>query len=129
MSAAEASQRLDKWLWAARFFKTRSQAQDAVKGGKVHVDGARVKPAHNIRVGQQLKITRGEVVFRVSVAQLVDKRGPASVAVTMYSESEESRARREAAAAARRERRELRDAYGGRPDKRTRRVLTDIKRG
>lgn len=129
MSAAEASQRLDKWLWAARFFKTRSQAQDAVKGGKVHVDGARVKPAHNIRVGQQLKITRGEVVFRVSVAQLVDKRGPASVAVTMYSESEEGRARREAAAAARRERRELRDAYGGRPDKRTRRVLTDIKRG
>ena len=129
MSAPEASQRLDKWLWAARFFKTRSQAQDAVKGGKVHVDGARVKPAHSIRVGQQLEITRGEVVFGVSVQQLSDKRGPSSVAVTLYTESEQSRAQREAAAAARRERRETRDAHGGRPDKRTRRVLNDIKRG
>ena len=129
MSAPQASQRLDKWLWAARFFKTRTQAQDAVKGGKVHVDGSRVKPAHSIRVGQQLDITRGAIVFAVSVLELSDQRGPAAKAMTLYAESEQSRARREAAAAARRERHEIRDAHGGRPNKRTRRVLSEIKRG
>lgn len=129
MSPPAASQRVDKWLWAARFFKTRSQAQDAVNGGKVHVDGLRVKPARSVRVGQVLEITRGDVVFEVSIAMLSEKRGPASEAVHLYVESDGSRVRRETAAAARRERRESRDAYGGRPDKRTRRVLTDIKRG
>ena len=128
MSTSLSTVRLDKWLWAARFFKTRSQAQTAVNGGKVHVDGARVKPARNLQVGQMLEITRGEVVFEVQVEALSDKRGPAAVAETLYAETAASQARREAAAAARRERREMRDAYGGRPDKRTRRTIVDMKR-
>ena len=99
MSDAGPSQRLDKWLWAARFFKTRTQAQEAVNGGKVHVDGDRVKPARAVRVGQMLEITRGEVMLTVRIEGLAERRGPAPVAATLYAETEESVARREAAAA------------------------------
>ena len=92
--------RIDKWLWAARFFKTRSLATDAVAGGRVHVDGQRVKPAKDVRVGDRLEITIGEATFAVEVLGLADKRGPASQAQALYEESEESRARREQPAGA-----------------------------
>ena len=120
--------RVDKWLWAARFFKTRSVAAIAVSGGHVYVDGQRVKPSRQVRVGQTVDITRGEVEFSVVVEALADKRGPAAVAQTLYQETEQSIARREAAAAARKAQRELRAASAGRPGKRERRQLTDLKR-
>ncbi len=120
--------RVDKWLWAARFFKTRSVAATAVSGGHVYVDGQRVKPSRQVRVGQTVDITRGEVEFSVVVEALADKRGPAAVAQTLYQETEQSIARREAAAAARKAQRELRAASAGRPGKRERRQLTDLKR-
>ena len=120
--------RVDKWLWAARFFKTRSVAATAVSGGHVYVDGQRVKPSRQVRVGQTVDITRGEVEFSVVVEALADKRGPAAVAQTLYQETEQSIARREAAAAARKAQRELRAASAGRPGKRERRQLSDLKR-
>lgn len=120
--------RVDKWLWAARFFKTRSVAATAVSGGHVYIDGQRVKPSRQVRVGQTVDITRGEVEFSVVVEALADKRGPAAVAQTLYQETEQSIARRDAAAAARKAQRELRAASAGRPGKRERRQLTDLKR-
>ena len=77
--------RIDKWLWAARFFKTRSLATEAVTGGRVHMDGQRVKPAKDVRVGDRLEITIGEAVFAVEVLGLADKRGPASQAQGLYA--------------------------------------------
>jgi len=87
--------RLDKWLWAARFFKTRTLAADAVTGGKVHVDGRRVKPAHAVRPGERLRIQRGTEEYLVAVRALSDRRGPAQQAILLYEESAESRQRRE----------------------------------
>ncbi len=93
--------RLDRWLWAARFFKTRSLAKQAVEGGKVHLDGKRVKPAKTVQVGQTLEIRRGSVAQEVVVCALSEQRGPAKVAQTLYEETaasiearEETRARR-----------------------------------
>ena len=86
--------RLDKWLWAARFFKTRALAAAAIGGGKVHVDGARSKPARSIAVGNRLRITKGPFCFEIVVRALSDKRGPANVAQTLYEESEDSRKQR-----------------------------------
>lgn len=118
--------RLDKWLWAARFFKSRSQARQAVAGGKVHVDGQRVKPAREVRVGDQLEITKGDVQFQVTVDAITERRGPASEAEKLYTESDESVARRERTRAARRQRP---PAPEGRPDKHQRRWLQRIKEG
>ena len=87
--------RLDKWLWAARFFKTRALATEAVAGGKVHLNGNRVKPARAVNVGDTLSIQRGNVAFVVEVAGLSDRRGPASVAQQLYVETEASIAERE----------------------------------
>jgi ribosome-associated heat shock protein Hsp15 len=86
--------RLDKWLWAARFFKTRAQAAEAVEGGKVHVNGARAKPARAVRIGDELEIRRGEERFVVHVRELSERRGPASQAQQLYEETKESEARR-----------------------------------
>jgi ribosome-associated heat shock protein Hsp15 len=88
------SVRLDKWLWAARFFKTRALASAAISGGKVHVDGARTKPARAIGIGDRLRITKGAFSYDIVVCALSEQRGPASVAQTLYSETEESKARR-----------------------------------
>jgi ribosome-associated heat shock protein Hsp15 len=115
--------RIDKWLWAARFFKTRSLATEAVAGGRVHVDGARVKPAKEVRVGDRLEISIGEVTFGVEVRGLADKRGPASQAQALYEESEESRARRERQREQRRMAPPLGHDLHGRPSKRDRRRL------
>ncbi|PID47505.1 MAG: RNA-binding protein [Proteobacteria bacterium] len=87
--------RLDKWLWAARFFKTRALAVEAINGGKVHLNGVRVKPARTVRNGDELNITRGTDRFHVFVTGLNDKRRPAKEAVLLYEETETSRQQRE----------------------------------
>ena len=87
--------RLDKWLWAARFFKTRTLAAEAVTGGKVHVDDRRVKPAHTVRVGEMLRIQRGFEEYLVVVKALSHQRGPASQAILLYEETPANRQRRE----------------------------------
>ena len=115
--------RIDKWLWAARFFKTRSLATEAVAGGRVHMDGQRVKPAKEVRVGDRLEITIGEAIFAVEVLGLADKRGPASQAQGLYEESAESRARRERQREQRRMAPPLGHDLQGRPSKRDRRRL------
>ena len=94
--------RIDKWLWAARFFKTRSAATDAVAGGRVHVGGARVKPSRDLRVGERVEITQGQSRRTVVVTGLGDRRGPAAVAATLYEETAESAAAREQQALERR---------------------------
>jgi ribosome-associated heat shock protein Hsp15 len=96
------SVRLDKWLWAARFFKTRSLACEAINGGKVHVNGERVKPSRKVNPGDQMVIRQGTVEKTVIVAGLSDKRGPAKQAALLYTETEESIARRETEAEQRR---------------------------
>jgi ribosome-associated heat shock protein Hsp15 len=87
--------RLDKWLWASRFFKTRSSASQAVSGGKVHLNGSRAKPAKLLKLGDTLSIQRGDHKFVVIVLGLSERRGPAKVAQTLYEETEESRLERE----------------------------------
>jgi ribosome-associated heat shock protein Hsp15 len=115
--------RIDKWLWAARFFKTRSLAQQAVDGGKVKLNGERTKPAKELKAGDELRIHIGEYDWVVRVAQLSDRRGPASVARTLYEEDEESRARRTEQVAHRRFAADPGADRRGRPTKRDRREL------
>jgi len=115
--------RLDVWLWAARFFRTRSLARQAIENGKVDVDGQRAKPARQVRVGNALRVVRGEESFEVEVRALSDVRGPASVAQALYLESEASRARREAARANRAAERAGYQPPHGKPDKRARRLI------
>jgi len=119
--------RIDKWLWAARFFKTRSLATEAVAGGRVHVEGARAKPARDVRVGETVSVTVGETTTVVVVRALADKRGPASQAALLYDETEDSRLARER----RRELRRLAPPLGadmaGRPSKRDRRRLEAMR--
>ena len=101
----ETAVRLDKWLWAARFFKTRSLAKQAVDGGKVQVGGNRAKAARPLHRGDQLRIRRGEVSIEVTVLELSSRRGPAPVAQTLYQESADSiEARRQSQERARLER-------------------------
>jgi ribosome-associated heat shock protein Hsp15 len=87
--------RIDKWLWAARFYKTRSQGTEAVEGGKVEINGARVKPAKEVRVGDEVRIRLGPYEHLVVVRGLSDRRGQASVAQALYEETPESVAARE----------------------------------
>ena len=122
-AAASASVRLDLWLWAARFYKTRSLARSAIETGKVDIGGQRAKAARAVRVGDGLHIARGEEQFEVSVLALSDTRGPASVAQTLYAETEASRAAREAARALRAAERNGYRAPETKPDKRARRLI------
>ena len=119
--------RIDKWLWAARFYKTRSLAQAAVEGGKVRLNGERVKPAKDLRVGDRLEVAIGEAVWEIAVNSLSDKRGPASEARKLYTESEASRLRRVAAAESRRLAVEPAIDLAGRPTKRDRRSLAKLR--
>ncbi|WP_245626523.1 RNA-binding S4 domain-containing protein [Stenotrophomonas ginsengisoli] len=122
-TAIVAGIRLDVWLWAARFFKTRSLAKQAVETGKVDVGGQRAKASRLLRVGDALQVSRGEEVFQLSVLGLSDTRGPAPVAQALYAESEASRVAREAARA---QRLAMRDGFRPpeqRPDKRARRLI------
>ena len=115
--------RLDVWLWAARFFRTRSLAKQAVETGKVDVAGQRPKSSRAVRVGDTLQVTRGEEVFDVVVVALSDTRGPAAVAQALYAETDASRARREQQ---RLQRAAMRDGYKPpehKPDKRARRLI------
>jgi ribosome-associated heat shock protein Hsp15 len=115
--------RLDKWLWAARFFKTRGLAQEAIEGARVLVAGERVKVARMLRVGERVRVRIGDLERDVIVRGLSDKRGPASVAQALYEETAESIAAREAAREKRRLFREPSEAIHGRPTKRERRQL------
>jgi ribosome-associated heat shock protein Hsp15 len=121
------SVRIDKWLWAARFFKTRSAAQQAIDGGKVRLNGERTKPSKELKPGDQLVVAIGVYEWTVRVVQPADKRGSATVARTLYEESEESRARRALEIEKRRRFNEPASTLKGRPTKRDRRVLDDWK--
>ncbi len=116
--------RIDKWLWAARFFKTRTLASDAVDTGKVKVKGERVKPARGLRIGDELAIDNGSDTWEVAVLGLSDKRGAAPVARLLYAETPASIARREAAQEERKLFREPGSTIKGRPTKRDRRQLS-----
>lgn len=119
--------RLDKWLWAARFFKTRAIAADAVDGGKVHLNDERVKRAKNLRVGDEVRLRLGPYEHRVIVRALSERRGPAAEATTLYEEREESRAAREALQAQRRIESMGMQRESARPTKRERRQLDDFR--
>lgn len=117
------SVRLDVWLWAARFFKTRALAKQAIETGKVDVGGQRAKPSRGIRVGDALVVARGEECFEIEVVALGDTRGPASVAQGLYRESAASRLAREQARAMRAAQRAGFRAPETKPDKRARRLI------
>lgn len=125
----EGKVRLDKWLWAARFYKTRALAVEGIDGGKVHVNGERVKRAKLVQPGDRLEIQLGPYAHVVIVKELAEKRGPASVAATLYEETADSIAARERVAF------QLKAAHvlfvpatNERPTKRDRRRLEDFKR-
>ncbi len=118
--------RIDKWLWCARFFKSRGLAQQAVEGGHVQVNGERVKASRPVRVGDRLRITRERERYEVEVTGLPERRGPATEARKHYVESAESEAAR---AAAREFNRLTAPVSSGRPDKRERRELLDVMKG
>ena len=120
--------RIDKWLWAARFYKTRALATDAIECGKVLLNEVRVKPAKPLVVGDMLDIHIGQVQFVVEVLALSNKRGPAPIAQKLYRETDESRQRREAIAA------QLKAEprpffFKGRPTKRDRREIERFRKG
>lgn len=119
--------RADIWLWAARFFKTRRLCREAIDGGKIELDGVVCKPAKTVRVGDTLRVRRGDERFEIEVSGLSAKRGPASVAQTLYRETEASIAAR----AARREQHRLVGTVSPikRPEKHARRNLRRIKHG
>lgn len=123
--SAQAGLRIDKWLWFARFYKSRSQATEAVAGGLVHVNDERVKPSRVVQSNDRLLITREEVRFEVIVRSMPVRRGPASEARLHYEETVQSIAAREA----RREYARLAaPSPDGRPDKHGRRALRDLRR-
>ncbi len=118
--------RIDKWLWAARFFKTRSLALDAIALGRVRVEGERVKPAREARIGERVEIVQGESRTVVVVRALSAVRGPATAARLLYAETAESRERRERQAQVRRYGAEPAATLAGRPTKRDRRLLEKL---
>ena len=119
--------RLDKWLWAARFFKTRGLARAAIEGGKVRVGGERVKPAKEVARGSRIEIGAGESAWEIIVAQLGERRGPAHEARRLYEETPESQARRAQAAARIRIAPEPTSSLRGRPTKKDRRALNRFR--
>jgi len=122
--AVTAEVRLDVWLWAARFFKTRSLAKQAIEAGRVEVAGQVAgKAAKAVRVGDRLVVRRGEERFELQVLGLDERRGSAAAAQALYAESEESRAQRESAAARRRDERAGYQAPDSKPDKKARRLI------
>jgi ribosome-associated heat shock protein Hsp15 len=118
--------RLDKWLWAARFFKTRSLAQQAIAAGRVKLNDARVKAAHEMKPGDAVAVRVGELEWRVEVKALSDRRGPAEEARKLYQETEASRVERERRIDQRRWGAEPAAGLKGRPTKRDRRRLEDL---
>jgi ribosome-associated heat shock protein Hsp15 len=121
--------RIDKWLWAARFFKTRAVAQAAVVAGKVRLHGERVKPSKDVRMGDALAIRVGEFAWDVMVKALADRRGPADEARKLYAESADSIARRVAQIADRKALGSIAGERKGRPTKRERRQIIKFREG
>ena len=119
--------RLDKWLWAARFFKTRSLAQQAVAGGRVQLNGARTKPAHEVKVGDTVEVRVEEWRWEIQVKALSERRGPAEEARKLYDETEASRAERERRMDLRRWGAEPAATLKGRPTKRDRRRIEEFE--
>lgn len=115
--------RIDAWLWAARFFKTRALAKQAIERGRVTVDGAACKPAHTMKIGEALRIARGDETFEITVAGLAHKRGSSTLAQALYRESAASITARENAREQRRAERAGYQPPPKRPDKRARRLI------
>ena len=125
-----ASIRIDKWLWAARFFKTRSLAQEAVELGRVRLAGQRLKPSRDVKPGDRLTVERGEERFEIFVEKISAVRGPAPVAQTLYRETEESREKRERASEMRKIAMEPASTIAkGRPTKRDARLIRRVQSG
>jgi ribosome-associated heat shock protein Hsp15 len=122
-----ASVRIDKWLWAARFFKTRSLASRACELGRVHSNGQPVKPAREVRVGDMLRVSNDGGDFDVEVLALSEVRGPASVALTLYGETTASREQRARVAAERKAMSQFEQLPAGRPSKRDRRHIIHFR--
>ncbi|MGQ0578892.1 MAG: RNA-binding S4 domain-containing protein [Betaproteobacteria bacterium] len=121
--------RIDKWLWAARFYKTRALAAAAVEGGKVQVNGERVKPAKLLKVGDALTLRNGPFLWEITLLALSEHRGPAAEAAKLYCESEESHKSREEKAALIKAERNSRPVYlKGRPTKKARRQIIKFTR-
>ncbi|AME23859.1 MULTISPECIES: RNA-binding S4 domain-containing protein [Burkholderiaceae] len=118
--------RIDKWLWAARFFKTRSLASDAVEKGRVRIGGANVKPSKDVRVGDLVEIEIEHVLWQVDVVGICEVRGPATVAQTLYKETDSGREKRVAESERRKTYREPAAALQGRPTKRDRRIIDKL---
>jgi len=119
--------RIDKWLWAARFFKTRALAARACELGRIQSNGQPVKPAREVRVGDMLRVTNDGGDFEVEVLLLSDVRGPASVAQTLYRETDASREMRSKVAAERRAMKQFEELPAGRPSKRDRRKIIQFR--
>jgi ribosome-associated heat shock protein Hsp15 len=118
-------QRIDKWLWASRFFKTRALASTAIKGGKIHINGQKVKPGRQVRINDKLDITKGEIRWSVLVLNLNNYRRPAKEAILLYQETEDSIKQREQASL---DKKLTNEQHQPRPSKRDRRLITQFKR-
>ena len=119
--------RIDRWLWAARLFRTRGAATEAVLGGRAHVNGVRVKPSKEVGAGDRVEVTVADVRRELVVCAVAEKRGPASVAATLYEETPESVSRREQRSVERKLSRPLGADLGARPTKRDRRRLDALR--
>ena len=119
--------RIDKWLWAARFFRTRALARDAIKGGKVQIEGVRVKPGRSLSVGDTLSVRRGEDEYVITVDDIGDRRLSATLAAKKYTEDPAAKARRESAAEQRKLDWQAKNDRVRRPDKRQRRQIVRFK--
>jgi ribosome-associated heat shock protein Hsp15 len=121
--------RLDKWLWAARFFKTRALAAESVEGGKVELNGEKPKRARHVRIGDRIRLRLGHYEYLLTVRGVSERRGPASVATTLYEEDPEGKHRRERLAEQQRLARPAFDFEEGKPSKKQRRAIIRFKRG
>ncbi|MGN7613316.1 RNA-binding S4 domain-containing protein [Magnetococcales bacterium HHB-1] len=122
--------RLDRWLWAARFFKTRPLSIEAINGGKVHLNGVRSKPGREVKIGDQLSIRKGPYLFEIEVLELSNRRGPAKEAVKLYQEHAESIEKRKKVVSDRRALNAwMQPVPGNRPTKKARRDFEKIQRG
>lgn len=118
--------RVDKWLWAARFYRTRSIAAAAVDAGQVRVNGERAKPGRAVHSGERIQVNKGGLVWDVEIVAIAERRGPAGEAAKLYGESESSRLAREEEVARRRAAAASEPQFAGRPTKRERRKLEDF---
>ncbi|MGB0721053.1 MAG: RNA-binding S4 domain-containing protein [Gammaproteobacteria bacterium] len=127
LAATDASIRLDKWLWAARFFKTRGLATEAIAGGHVHLNGARTKPARSVKAGDRLRIRKGDLEWRITIIGISEKRRPAQEARSLYDEDDSSRAARQRYQELKRLAQATTPGSEGRPDKRDRRRIRQFR--